>query len=227
MLPAYLGYSLLFTSMFLFFVVMGWGLPGLLLRTHYRQIKLNARGMRRCLFNGKRCVVYERGINQRRHISRYLLCQEDGYKVLQCKVSPNVRYLEYDVMLYDRYDNTVDVINVKEDVVSQYTRRLQLPDETAYVNVVLRKVNKSVLFKKRLAYIPRGRIAAFISLAFLLTLLESVVVMTSTAYAFGGVFREDYMSSPMRMLFGFGVCAAVGALAIGCIMLRLYRHRKA
>ena len=222
-----IGYILLFTSMFLYFVVMGWGLPCLLLRTQYRPIRLNARGLRRCLFNGKRCVVYERGINQRLHVSRYLLCQEDGYKVLQCKVSPNVRYLDYDVMVYDRYDNVVDVINVKEDVISQYTRRLQLPDETAYVNIVLRKVNKSVLFKKRLAYIPRGKITAFISLAFLFTLLESVVVMVSTAYAFGGVFREDYMSSPLRMAFGFGVSGVVGLLAIGCIMLRLYRHRKA
>ena len=130
-------------------------------------------------------------------------------------------------MIYDRYDNVIDVINVKEDVVSQFTRRLRLPDETAYVNVVLRKVNKNVLFKKRLTYVPRGKIAAFISLAFLITLIESVVVMTSTAYAFGGVFREDYMSSPMRMVVGFGACAAVGAVAIGIIMLRLYRYRKA
>lgn len=222
-----IGYLLLFASMFLFFVLMGWGLPALFLRTEYHQIKLNARGMRRCLFNGKRCVVYERGINQRRHISRYLLCQEDGYKVLQCKVSPNIRYLEYDVVLYDRYNNTVDVINVKEDIISQYTRRLVLPNETAYVNIVLRRVNKNELFKTRLAYIPRGGIIAFISLAFLLTILESVVVMTSTAYAFGGVFREDYMASPARMLIGFGVSALFGALAIGVIMIRLYRHRKA
>lgn len=222
-----IGFSVLFMSMFLYFVVMGWGLPGVLLRTRYRQIKLNARGMRRCLFNGKRCVVYERGVNQRRHISRYLICQEDGYKVLQCKVSSNIRYMEYDVMLYDRYDKTIDVINVKEDVVSEFTRRLILPDETSYVNIVLRKVNKSVLFKKRLTYIPRTKITLYIFLAFLVTVLESVIVMTSTAYAFGGLFREDYMSSLGHMVFGFAVSAGIGLLAIACIMIRLIRHRRA
>ncbi len=222
-----IGFILLFLSMLLYFFVMGWGLPRLCLRTQYSPVKLNARGLRRCLFNGKRCVVYERGINQRRYINRYLLCQEEGYKVLQCRVSSSVRYMDYDVMVYDRYDNIVDVVNVKEDVFGQYTSRVQLPDETAYVNIVLRKVNKSVLFKKRLAGIPRKRIAAFLLLAFLATLLESVVIMVSTAYAFGHVYREDFMASPRNLIIGFSISAVVGTLAIGCIMIRLYRHKQA
>ena len=221
------GFALLFISMLLYFTVMGWGLPRLFLRTSYTTVKLNARGLRRCLFNGKRCVVYERGMNQRRYINRYLLCQEDGYKVLQCRVSPEVRYMDYDVTLYDRYDNVIDVVNVKEELSSEYTGRVQLPDNTAYVNIVLRKVNKTVLFKKRLAGIPRKKIAAFLLLAFLATLLESVVVMVSTAYAFGHVYREDFMSSPQNLIVGFTVSAVVGALAIGCIMIRLYRHKQA
>ena len=223
----YIGFALLTVSMLLYVAAIGWGLPGLLLRTKYRSVQLHARGLRRCLYNGKRCVVYERSMNWRRYITRYLICQGEGCKYLKCKVSPSVRALEYDVVLFDRYNCIFDVINVKETLNSPYTSFLRLPDATSYVSLQLRRVNKTQLSnEKQLAYIPRLRIVWFVVLAFLMTLVEAVAIMASCAHAFGGVFREDFVSSIERMLIGVGVACVVALIGLLIVAISYRRHSR-
>ena len=152
----FIGVALFTISMLLYIAAMGWGLPRLFLRTKYRPVMLHARGLRRCLYNGKRCVVYERGMNWRRYITRYLLCQGEDCKLLKCQVVPAVRFMEYDVVLFNRYNRIFDVMSVREALNSPYTQLLRLPDETAYVSIQLRRVNKTTLLNdKPYAYLSR------------------------------------------------------------------------
>lgn len=221
-----IAFVLLAISMLLYFTAMGWGLPSLFLRTTYEPVQLHARGMRRCLFNGRPCVVYERSLNWRRHISRYLLYQSEGCKLLKCQVTAAVRYLEYDVVLFNRYNRIFDVIRVKEKLTSSYTRLLTLPDETAYVALRPCRVNKSHIPYKPIAHIPRLRVVFFTISAFLVTLFEGVMIVICSTYALGGVHREDFLLSEEHILISLIVAAAVALLGSLVVLVGLHRHRK-
>ena len=220
----FIGYALLIASMLLYFATVGGILPQWLLRPQYAAVHLDARGLRRCLYNGKRCVVYERCVNQRRYISRYLLCQGEGCKLFQCQVTASVRSMVYDVVLFDRYDHVFDVMHVKEDFASPYSKMLSLPDETSYVSIRLRKVNKTAMEVKPMTFLPRNSIFVFSLCTFLLSLVEGLVIMTGCAYAFGGVFREDFLKSPENILIGIGV--SLGTVLIGLIVVSVAVRRR-
>ncbi len=220
------GITLLVLSMVLYFAAMGWGLPHYLLKPDYLPVPLTARGLRRCMFKGKRCVVYERSKGQRDYITRFLLCEGEKCKLLKCKVTPSVRKLVYDVILFDRYDRIFDIVHVKETVSSPYTKLLCLPKRTSYVEIELRKVNKTKLAKKRrIAEVPARKIALYIISAITLTFVESAAVTTGIAFTFGGVFREDLARNlDWRLLVVAVVTALVG---MSTVLIALGRRRKA
>ncbi len=219
-----IGYILLFGSMGLFFVTLGWLLPRWLLRVKYANVKTADRGLRRCLFKGKRCVVYEVSRAQRKYVRRYALCQEKGYKTLKCHVASSVTFLEYDVVLFNRYDEITGVLHVKENLTSLYTRSVQLPDDTAYISLVLRRANKESFERKPLMLLSRGKILLFALLTLLLTAAEGFVIKVGCAYAFGGVFREDYISSLEGTLWGLGAALAVALVGLLFALVPI-RHR--
>ncbi len=208
-----IGYILLFGSMALFLATLGFLMPATLLRVKYANVQTGDRGLRRCVFKGKRCVLYEVAKAQRKYVRRYILWQEKGYKLLKCHAASDVRFLEYDVVVYNRYDKIIDVLRARENLVSVYTRPMQLPDETAYISLRLRRVNKATLDTAALVSIPRRRIVLFALLALLLIAVESFVVKVGCAYAFGGVFREDFVASTEGTLIGIGATLAVALIA--------------
>lgn len=221
-----IGYILLFGSMALFFVTLGWFLPRWLLRTKYADIKTSDRGMRRCLFKGKRCIVYDVSRAQRKYVRRYILCQEKGYKTLRCHAVSAVTYLDYDVVLFNRYDKIIGVIHVKENLTSGFTRSVQLPDDTAYISLELRRVNKEFLGKKQIVSISRKKMLVFALLALLLAAGESFVIKVGCAYAFGGVYREDFISSMDGTVWGVGAALSVALLGLLFALVPIRRRTK-
>lgn len=206
-----MGYLLLITSMLLYVATVGTLLPRMLLRPQYTVANLDARGLRRCLYNGRRCVVYERCVNQRRYLSRYLLCEGEGCKILRCQVTASVRSMVYDVVLFDCYDRIFDIVHVKEDFTSAYSKPLALPDNTSYVTIRLRKVNKTPLEIIPIASLPRINVILFALCTLVLTAVESVVIMTSCAYAFGSSLDDALLNTPENMLIVV-VATAIAAL---------------
>jgi hypothetical protein len=163
---------------------------------------------------------------QRKYVRRYILCQEKGYKTLKCHAASAVTYLEYDVVLFNRYDKITGVLHVKENLTSTYTRSVQLPNDTAYISLVLRRVNKEVFEKKQIASIPRGRVVAFAGLTLLLTAAEGFVIKVGSAYAFGGVFREDFIASHDGTLWGIGTALTVALLGLLFALLPIRRRAR-
>ena len=220
----WIGYALLVANMLFYFVTVGFCLPRLLLRPQYKPASLDARGLRRCFFRGQRCVVYERCINQRRHVTRYLLCQGEGCKLFKCQVTPGVKSIEYDLVLFDRYNKIFDVLHVKEKPISLYSKTLALPDRTSYVALRLRHVNKQAFPSKAIAAVKKGRVFLFFLCAMVLSVVHSGIVMVGCGYAFGGVFREDFAQSSEDMIAGIGI-AAVAVLVGMLLMIRSVRRR--
>ncbi len=191
MVNVVIGITLLVVSMGLYLVTMGKVLPNMLLRAEFLPVPLSARGSRRCFVNGKRCVVYERSLSRRQYISHYLLIESEGCKLLKCKVTPLVRQMEYDVVLYNRYNRVFDIVHVRETLGAAYTKLLRLPAETSYAEIRLRKVNRSVISSGRVAKIRWSNVFLFGFLAVVITIIESLAIMAGASYAFGSVFRED------------------------------------
>ncbi len=216
-----IGYILLFGSMLLYLALVGWAMPQGLLRERYARIQSGDRGVRRCLFMGKRCTVYEMARKSRKYIKKYLLCQESEYKTLRCHLAPGVRYVEYDAVLFNRYHKIFDVIRVKESPSSVYTASVRLPDETAYISLRLRRVNKTELDTAPLLGVPRGKMVLYAFLVCLLTLLQALVLKVACAYAFGGVFREDFIFSVEGTLYGAGLALALALLGLAFALIPL------
>jgi len=222
-----IGYILLFGSMLLFLAMLGFILPGTLLRVRYADVQTSDRGLRRFLFKGKRCVLYEVAQAQRKYVSRYLIWQENGYKLVKCQVASDIRFLEYDIVVYDRYKRIIDVIRTRENLLSVYTRPVELPNETAYISLRLRKVDKKTLDTAALISISRQRMVGYATLACLLALIEGFVIKVGAAYAFGDVFREAFIYSGKGTLISLGITFGVAMIASFFTLIPLWiRSRK-
>ena len=229
---------LLIGSMLLFLWILAWGLPMLLLRPEFLPITPTDRGVRRCYYRGHRCIVYETSADQRFCIRKYLLCQEDGYKLFKCQLAPRIHRLAYDIVLFDRCDRIIDVVSVKENLLAERaasarrgqntpvdcTGFVELPDETSYVKLVIRRVNGQTVSREGVTHISRAKLSLFAVLALVLTALEGFAIKVSMAHAFGGVFREDFISSGQSTIIGIAVTVVLAAIGIG-IALSALRHR--
>jgi len=220
-----IGIVLLIGSVFSFILLMTYILPKLFLKVSYTVSEPVDIGIKRCFYKGKRCVVYEGGSEIRKYIKKYLLLQGKGHKILRCKMTHPIGYIDYDIVVFDRYDKVHSVINVKESLVnSEYTRRVELPDEASYVRLVIRKVNDTVITKEPIAFIPRARINWYMIFAILVTALETFVLKVSCAYAFGGVFRESFVRSSKGLVVSLLFAIVTGIIALVTVKSSIKRH---
>ena len=222
-----IGYVLLISSVVLFLLVMVIALPKALLKVKYSIKEPDDVGVKRCFYNGKRCVVYEGGKEISRYIEKYLLVEGKSCKVLRCKVARKIAYLNYDIVIFNRYDQIIDVVNVKENLVKGgYTRRVELSDETAYVRLVIREVDDTIIKRKSIAYIPAGNVMLYGFLASVLTVIEIFVLKIACAYAFGGVFREVFIRSTNGTLITLLIAFIIGIVALISVAFGVKKYRK-
>ena len=208
----------LVASIVVYIILITMVLPKGILKVVYKIKEPTDRGSKKCLFNERNCIVYNSGKENKRYIKQYIILQEDGYKSLKCKLAPLVDYLDYDVVLFNRYNKPFGIINVKEDILGfELTRSTMLPDETAYVRIVIRKVNKQTLNKKPLVKLKGSSIFGFGLVVTLLTALEGFIVRVCCSYSFGDLFRVSFISSTKGLLV-IGATALltgiIGAVAV-------------
>ena len=221
-----IGLSILLGSVVLYMVIMTMILPKAMLKVTYRTAGPVDRGVKRCTFEGKLCNVYTSSKENRPYIKQYLLLRESDHKILKCKVAPNVEYLDYDIVLFNRYGKVFKVINVKEDILGMdTTRNTRLPKDTAYVNIVIRQVNRTKLKKTPSMKVSGFKIFKFSIVTMVLTAAEAFVVRACCSLAFGDVYRESFIASR----FGFIVIAllAVFVGVVGAISASISASRRA
>jgi len=222
-----IGLTVMTLSVILFVTLMTFVLPKWLLKISYKVDGACDRGVKKCLFKGKHCMVYDSSKENKPIIKQYLLLQEDGYKALKCKVTPNVRYIDYDVVLYNRYNKPFKVVNVKEDIVGmEMTRTTRLDDETAYVRIIIKRVNRTDMKKKPVVRIRGSRIFLFILFAIVLTAVEAFAIRTCYSYSFGEVYRESFVASTEGLITIITVALATGLLGALLVILRASKRAR-
>lgn len=222
------GIVMLAVSVVLFSALMTVILPKMILKVRYSVGKIEDRGLKKYIYKGKNCIVYECGKGVSNHIKQYLLIDDGDKKILRCKTAHLINYLNYDIVVFDKYDKVRKIINVKEFLENgDFTKRVELPSYTSYVKLVIRQVDNRFLGKKRLADIPKGRILLYALCAILTTALEGFMIKVSCAYTFGGVFRENFIRTTDGLILGSLIAALIGIISIIIVAcnVRVYSKR--
>lgn len=132
---------------------------------------LHDRGIRKCIFAEERAIVYEPKLTARKYVNQYVLYTENGGKYIKCKLSPKVENIKYELIVYDRKNNPIEVLEVNQTAGDGgHTSAVLLPSETSYVNFQLCSVNKVELKEKDVDFYDIKRALLFFAVVFALTM---------------------------------------------------------
>lgn len=167
---------------------------------------------------GGRSSVFAPDAKTRKYIKQYVLSERNGRKIMVCKIEPSLSYLEFDVAVFDLSGEAITVLTVKEIIENRgYTSAIELPDETAYASLVLRRADGRVFpASGGNARVSRGRVALYMLSSGVLTVLEILCIKFCLSGMFGGLFGESFMVSPVVLLVTAIICAVAVAVNIAC-----------
>ena len=174
-------------------VLMAYVLPRSFLKTEFATSESFDRGVKNIKETVGRSIVYQPSLKYRKYVPQYVISERKGKKVLICKLAPNVKYIDYDVVAFNGVNKVCNVVNVKEVVEKGYTEKLLLNEDVAYISLVINAVNDEEFDNKTLKPVSGGKIAAYTLSCAGLTLLEIFLTKLCCSYGFGGVFRESFM----------------------------------
>lgn len=197
-----------------FFVAMHAAvIPKLFLKVEYDVKSPTGRGVKAIREENGRSIIYDADFAIRRYIPRYIVSERGGKKVLVCKAGKDVRYLDYDVVIFNHLNEIKDVLHVKEVVKDDgCTRAVDLPADTAYVNVYLNEADGTEIKRKVSGHISAKRWAAFLLACAAVEVITVFAVRACLANLFGGLFGEMFLYSPESNAIAVAICAGIIAL---------------
>ena len=208
--------SLLMLTLTAYALLVIWALPKLMLKIEYPLSHPTDRGLKKYVLNeSDYAVVYEPSLSARKYITQYIIAKKGNAKVFTCKLSPDVVYIDYDIVLFNASGNCFQVINsmaIKDDD-SKYPE-ITLPDETAYASVVINQVNNAKMKQAPRIRVAPARIVFFGILSLILSVGMAVGSLYSFSNIFGGLFRETFVE---EMLFSGWIFIFPSIISVVCI----------
>lgn len=203
-------------------------LPKCFLKYRYSSAGPTGRGVKIVLNRNARHIVYEPERRYEPYVRRYLLSEKGGKKFLICKIDASIRYLDYDVVLFNDRNRAFDDLRVREKIGrAGYTRAVELPKDTCYVSLQLNRAD-GICFENAVSRtISKGRLVAFFLLSILLEALGYLGVLYTFVYAFGGIYAESFLLYVQSGLFAIAASAAiaVNGLIAGLVLWQKNRKR--
>lgn len=191
--------------------LMAFVLPRAFLKTELVNIKAKDRGIKNVKETVGRSIVYQPAMKIRKYVTQYVLSERKGKKILICKTAPDVRYIDYDVVMFNGINKPFKAVNAKELIENGYTDKLTLDPETAYVTLVINAVNDEKFKQKVIKPISGGKITLYAITCALLAFAQVYVMKLCCSYAFGGVFREEFMVTLQSNVIT-AICGALAAI---------------
>lgn len=216
----------LVASILMYGLLTAYVLPRTFLKTEFASVSSRDRGLKNIKETVGRSIVYQPSKKNRKYIPQYVISDRKGKKVLVCKTAPNVRFIDYDVVMFNGINKAFNVINSKELIERGFTERLELDENTAYVSLIINKVNGERFKTKVVKPIPGGRIALYAASCGLLTIVEVFLMKLCCSYGFGGVFREGFMLSLSGTLFTASVAAVAALINVAIILIVVLRGNR-
>ncbi|MBQ8657602.1 MAG: hypothetical protein IJ506_00520 [Clostridia bacterium] len=214
---------LLIFSVVAYGVLVALVIPNAFLNTGFSMSEPTDRGLKNIVEPRGRTIVYEPSIKFRKYVKQYLISDRGGRKILLCKTDESVRYLDYDVAMYDRRKHLVKVLNVKELIEKPgYTQELELPEAVAFVSLILNEADDTRFEEKLLKPVSKGKMGGYIVVSSLCSIFEIAFAKVCCANLFGGVFKESYLIETTSVIVTcvFALVAVVVNIVVAAIAIK-------
>ena len=204
-------------------------LPRLFLKNCYGIDEPYDRGLKKYRFEDDGYgIVYEPSLGVRKYIKQYVLTNRYGEKRIKCKIDPTLKYLDYDVVLFNNQDKVFLILNVK-DIIKEhgYTDEVVLPDETSYVSILLNRADELEFQRHKGIRISPIHMLCFGLSAVGLFVCAAFCVKLCFSNLFGGLFRESFMLEGQSNLITAALSAAVGAVGVlVAVIVLIFKYKK-
>ena len=219
----FLGLALLLAAIAFFAISATFVLPKMFLKNKYSLKATEDRGVRRYrLGDSDSAVSYEPSLSVRKYIKQYVLVKKGADKSIKCKIAEGISYIDFDIVLFDVGDNAFDVLNSK-DVIGPdgYTKELPLPTDTAYVSLIVRKVNDEPYMQDKGLKVAVSQIIKFGIVNIIFSIAFAVCFLFGFSRLFGGIFRETFAEEMVisGWIFALPTIISAALTALLCFVL--------
>ncbi|MDE6868399.1 MAG: hypothetical protein K2J83_04570 [Clostridia bacterium] len=196
-------------------------LPKFFLRTDFGRLPVTGRGVKSIDGESGPSMVYEPDLKAAKYIKQYVLSERGGKKFLLCKIDEKIKYIDFDIAVFDKDGNTVRILNVKEIISRQgFTEVCSLPDETSFVTLSLNGVDGRKKGRGLHGEISPKNFAWYLSLSAVADILGVVFAKICLTKMFGGIYGESFFLSGTDWLYTF--LAALGVVAFNLLTAAIY-----
>lgn len=159
-------------------------------------------------------MLYNADKSINKHIYQYLISNRDNKVILLCDIDPNIYYLNYTCVCYNKKGQVLKMINVSENILSRgLTQELILPNKTSEVALIINNVNEEKILT---AMNMRAKFSSVLLYGIIIAcLICGLIVFTKYALsqALAGVFQLSFFDTPLGGTFygmmGIIFCAIV------------------
>ena len=217
----------LIASVFVCIFLMVYLFPNVFLKTGFVVPTVKDRGLKNIKETTGRTIVYQPSLAYRKYIPQYLISDREGERILLCKIAPNVKYIDYDVVMFDGANNVCRVVNAKELIENEgYTEKMSLDKDVAYVSIVVNEVNEEVLTENKTKPIVKEKIVWYSLACALTTFLEILLIKVCCSSLFGEIFKESFMVEWTSVWLTVGVALASLVVHLAVIFCAIYKNNR-
>ncbi len=168
-------------------------LPRMFLKTRYTMTRSGDRGIKKIIEKNGQSILFEPVLKWRKYIPQYVLAERNGVKQLKCKVASDLNYISYDIVLFNNRDEVFDVLTVKERIDGEFTKTVDLPEQTSYVAISINEADATDFSAPMTAKVKNGKLIKFLLCSAVCVFLEIMCIKVCLANIFGGVFKESFV----------------------------------
>ena len=208
-------------------------LPKFFLQNKYKIKQVQDRGIKKYKSgDSARGIVYEPDLSLRKYIKQYALADDGKEKTLKCMISPDIEYMEYDIALFNNRHKVFKVLNICDIITEKgYTEKVTLPDETSYVMIIPSRINNEILDRPVRLNISYPKTIAFGFITLILSVVVAFALKIGLTNAFGGVFRESFLSysnGHVQTLIAALLLCVIGIIVVAVMLsfknMQIHKH---
>lgn len=186
--------TLLIAIIIMFVAVHAVLLPKFFLKVRYDYENIPDRGLKVVDEEDGRSIVYEPDESIKDCIKQYIVSERSGKKTFVCKIDGDVRFLDLDIVLFNKKGVSFKVLNVKQIIKTKgYTEVVELPSDTVYVTVVLNKVNDDARTGFTSKRVVLKGIALYVLSCALVEALGVIGIKVCIGKIYGGLHFESFL----------------------------------
>lgn len=206
-------------------------LPKFFLKVRYDYDTIPDRGLKVVDETDGRSIVYEPDEKIKESIKQYIVSERAGKKSFICKIDDDIRFIDFDIVLFNEKGVSFKVLNVKQIIKTKgYTEVISLPDKTVYVTLVLNKVNDQTRTGFKSKHVVLKGVVFYLLSCALVEILGVFGIKACIGKIYGGLMFESFLYIGETWIFTAVISAGVIVLnvlfTLAVLFLKSSKRRK-